>query len=122
MYIYLDVVDVVANAFIGTLGQGKKEILYKDLDAYGAIVVEILNKNENTNAVYISSRESKLSMFEDYSEYFDEYLDDDGYKGIMLKDGITEQMLWSKFCVSMSLRILDAFMEANKINKKVSLA
>lgn len=44
MYVYLEVVDVVANAFIGILNHGKKEILYKELDAYGAKVVEILNK------------------------------------------------------------------------------
>ncbi len=121
MYIYLEVIDVVANAFIGILKMDRKSILYKELDAYGAKVVEILNKDENTNAVYISSRESKMSIFEDYSEYFDEYQDNEGYKGIVLKEGKTREDLWSAFCVSMSLRVLDAFMEANRINEKVAV-
>ena len=114
MYVYIDVVDVVANAFIGIINQGKNVILYKDLDAYGARVVEILNKHDNTTAVYISSGESNRVIFEDYSDFFDEYEDENKYKGIKLNDGITQQMLWSRFCVSLSLKILDAFMEANE--------
>ena len=69
MYIYIEIEDLVANAFIDLVEKkNKREILFSELDEYGAKVIEALNSDGNTNAVLVVSRESQIAMIEDYSD------------------------------------------------------
>lgn len=109
MYIYIEIQDLVANALIELLERGKKgEVLFRQLDEYGARVVEVLSKEKETTAVLVVSRESQMAMVEDYSDMFEPF-EQDGAKGIRLKDGVDALQIWSRFCASLSLKVLRAF-------------
>lgn len=109
MCIYIEMKDLVANAFIDLLEKEKRrEIRFSELDAYGARVIEVLNEEEETRAVLVVSRESQQAVVEDYSDLF-EPATIDGSKGIRLKEGVGTMQLWERFCVSMSVRVIMAF-------------
>ena len=109
MYIYIEIEDLVANALIELLEKkGKREVLFKDLDAYGACVVEALSSDGETKAALVVSRESQMAMIEDYTDMFEAF-EQDGAKGIRLKDGISSLQLWERFCASLSMKVIAAF-------------
>lgn len=109
MYLYIEIVDVVANAFVELLdNNGTRDVYYDDLDNYGAMVVEKLNEEEDTRAVYVVSKESQQAIIEDYSEFFEEF-EKNGRKGIHLNDSVSSIQLWQKFCSSMSFKVFCAF-------------
>lgn len=109
MYIYIEIQDLVANALIELLERGKKgEVLFRQLDEYGARVVEVLSKEKETTAVLVVSRESQMAMVEDYGDMF-ELFERDGAKGIRLKEGFDALQVWNRFCTSLSLKVLRAF-------------
>lgn len=111
MYIYIEIEDLVANAFIELVEKKKKrEILFSELDEYGARVIEVLNRERETNAILVVSRESQMAMVEDYSDMF-EQIEINGGKGIRLKEGVETIDLWTRFCTSLSLKVLAAFQE-----------
>lgn len=111
MYIYIEIEDLVANAFIELVERkGKRELLYSELDEYGARVIEALNSDGVTNAVLVVSRESQKAMIEDYSDMFEEF-EINGSKGIRLLAEIEPIELWARFCASLSLKVLNAFRE-----------
>lgn len=114
MYIYVEIVDVVANAFIKLLDQNdlRREIFYKDLDQYGADVIEYLNKDDSFQAVFIVSKESQQAVVDNYSEFFEEF-EKDGCKGIRLKEGRTAEELWLRFCASLSVKVITAFQKVD---------
>lgn len=110
MYVYLEIVDVVANAFMELLKNERREILYYELDEYGAKAVEVLNREEDMHAMYIVSRESQHAICVDYSDYFEEFTDDEkNARGIRLKEGVDSQAIWTRFCVALSIKVLRAF-------------
>ena len=89
MYIYIEMKDLVANALIELLESGKRgEVLFKQLDDYGARVIEVLSEDEETTAVLVVSRESQLAVVEDYSDMFEMFHDSEGAMGIRLKETI----------------------------------
>lgn len=109
MYIYIEMKDLVANALIELIESGEEgEILFKQLDEYGARVIEVLSSEEQITAVLVVSRESQMAMVEDYSDMF-ELFERGGAKGIRLKTGIDSIKLWNRFCASLSLKVLRAF-------------
>ena len=109
MYIYIEIEDLVANAFIDLVEKkNKREILFSELDEYGAKVIEALNSDGNTNAVLVVSRESQIAMIEDYSDMFEGF-EKDGAKGIRLLEGVETIDLWTRFRASLSLKVLNAF-------------
>lgn len=109
MCIYIEMKDLVANAFIELLEkQEKRQVLFSELDEYGARVIEALNGEGETQAVLVVSRESQLAMVEDYSDLF-EPVRINGAKGIGLKEGIGSMQLWERFCTSLSARVILAF-------------
>lgn len=110
MYLYLGFVDVVANAFYELLKkQRKREILFSDLDKYGAKVTEKVNEDQDVYAVYAVSQESQKNLFISYSDYFEPFQNESGARGIKLKDNIDEDAIWNRFCVAISLRFIKAF-------------
>ena len=109
MYIYIEIEDLVANALIELVEKkGQREVLFKELDDYGARVIDVLNQEGKTKAILVVSRESQTAMLEDYADMFEPF-ERDGAKGIRLKEGITPMQLWKRFCVSLSLKVIEAF-------------
>lgn len=109
MYIYIQIEDLVANAFIELLEtNSRREILYSDLDEYGTRVIEQLNRYNDTKAILVVSKESQSAIVEDYSDMFEAF-EKDGAKGIRLLDNIDPIDLWERFCTSLSYNILMAF-------------
>lgn len=110
MYLYLELVDVVSNALYELLArQGKREILYSELDVYGAKVVEKLNEDENVCAIYVVSKESQHDIFIRYGDFFESFVNKDGAHGIRLRDGIDAKTVWTYFCAALSVRVIRAF-------------
>ncbi len=108
--IYIQIEDLVANAFIDLVeANSKREILYSDLDAYGAKVIEQINhNNSDAKAILIVSRESQSAIVADYSDMFEAF-ERDGSKGIRLLDNVDSIDLWERFCTSLSYTVLMAF-------------
>ena len=120
MYIYIEIKDLVANALIELLERGERgEVLFKQLDEYGALVIEVLNSEEETNAALVVSRESQMAVVEDHSDMFESF-ERDGVKGIRLKEGIDSLQLWRLFCTSLSLRLLRAF-QSQKVKEALGV-
>lgn len=116
MYLYIEIVDVVANAFMELLKKGeKKYVLFSELDSYGAKVVEYLNENENVHAVYVVSQEDQHDLCVDYTGFFREYEGENGERGVELKDGVSEMDIWNHFCAAMSFKVMMAFKKASII-------
>ena len=114
MYIYIEMEDLVANALIELVEKkGKREVGFKELDQYGAKVVEVLSEGE-TRAILLVSRESQMAMLEDYSDLFEEF-ERDGAHGIKLKEGIPTSMLWRRFRASLSVKVMLAFQAAETV-------
>lgn len=111
MYLYIEIVDVVANAFIELLKNKseQKVLLFSELDAYGARVIEYLNKDNDIHAVYVVSQESQHSICADYSDFFSEYEGENGERGIELKDGVEPMDIWERFCAALSIKVIMAF-------------
>lgn len=109
MYIYIQIEDLVANAFINLIEKKKaREILYSDLDAYGAKVIEQLNSQDGTKAILVVSRESQMAIVEDYSDMFEAF-ERDGAKGIRLLEDVKPMDLWIRFCTPLSYKVIKAF-------------
>ena len=109
MYIYIEIEDLVANALIDLVEKkGKREVLFKDLDEYGARVIDELSSDGHTKAVLVVSRESQMAMLEDYTDMFEPFKSN-GALGIRLRDGIEPIQLWKRFCASLSMKVLSAF-------------
>lgn len=107
--IYIQIEELVANAFIDLVEANlRREILYSDLDAYGAKVIEQINSNGDVNAILVVSRESQSAIIDDYSDMFEAF-ERDGSKGIRLLDSVDPIDLWERFCTSLSYTILMAF-------------
>lgn len=112
MYIYIEVEDLVANALIALVeNKGKREVLFCELDEYGACVIEVLNQEHGTQATLVVSRESQIAILEDYSDMF-EPMERNGAKGIRLREGIQSIEVWKRFCTSLSLKVIRAFQSA----------
>lgn len=111
--VYIEMLDLVANALIFLLDNNKeKKISFAMLDKYGTKVREVLEKENDTDVYIYMSRESQDAIFEDYSEFFEQY-NDNGTKGIKLKEGITSERLWKKFCLYLPLGVLKAFEDSS---------
>ncbi len=119
MYIYIEMKDLVANAFIELLEkQGKRQVLFSELDEYGARVIEELNRGGETQAILVVSRESQSAMVEDYSDLF-EPVRIEGAKGIGLREGVEPMQLWERFCTSLSVQVVMAF-KRTKISEVIA--
>lgn len=107
--IYIQIEDLVANAFIDLVeANAQREILYSDLDVYGAKVIEQINSQGDVKAILVVSRESQLAMMSDYSDMFETF-ERNGAKGIRLLAGVEPIDLWARFCTSLSYTVLMAF-------------
>lgn len=103
MCMYIGIEDLAANALIGILGRtsndGKdsKFVRFSTLLDYGMAVIKKLKEDNNEEAMLIYNRELNSMLFTDYSDFFERYTDDEGYDGIKLREGKTEQDLLVRF-------------------------
>jgi len=115
MCIYIGIEDLVANALIEIAEKsGKREVLFKDLNNYGADVVKLLNE-KNEQAVLILSKERTNEFLHDYSDYF-ELFSTGLAEGIRLKKDVTVRELWEKFRGYLSIDVMLAFMNERSIH------
>ena len=114
MCFYIGIEDLAANALIESIRRAEKTFLtYKEIESYGARVVELLSE-KGEKAVLILSRESTNALFKNYSDFFvEKYFD--GEKGIELKNDITIENLIIQFRGYLALDVLMAFVNENSV-------
>lgn len=110
MFLYIEITDVVGNAFVELLSrQEKRRLYYYELDRYGAKAVEVLNREAGIHAVYVVSQDSQHDICVSYSDLFSEFTDEDGAKGIELIKDISADEIWKRFCAALSIKVMLAF-------------
>ena len=110
MSYFIGIEDLAANALIEVLLKYDKRFLsFFDIERYGAKVVQLLNEKEE-KAILILSRESTNALFRNYSDFFVEK-EQQGKKGIYLKDDKTVDDLIECFRGYLSLEVLLAFID-----------
>lgn len=114
MCFYIGIEDLAANAMIEMLKKGSRRFLtYNEIEMYGAEVVQIL-KESGEKAVLILSRENTNALFRSYSEFFEED-EQNGKKGIKLKDDKEVGDLIQQFRGYLALDVLLAFMNQRSV-------
>lgn len=115
MYIYIGIEDLVANALIELVEKSeKREVLFKELDDYGAMVIKYLN-SEKKQAVLVLSKERTNDFLHDYSDLF-ELFSNGMDEGIRLREGVDVRKLWEKFRGYLSVDVMLAFMDKASIS------
>lgn len=115
MCIYIGIEDLVANALIELAEKSEKcEVLFRQLDEYGAKVIKYLNDKQE-QAVLVLSKERTNEFLHDYSDYF-ELFTSGMDEGIRLKAGISVSRLWEKFRGYLSVDVMLAFMDKVSIS------
>lgn len=115
MYIYIGIEDLVANALIELVEKSeKREVLFKQLDEYGAMVIKYLN-DKCEQAVLVLSKERTNEFLHDYSDYF-ELFSNGMDEGIRLKEDVSVGQLWKKFRGYLSVDVMLAFMDKGAVS------
>lgn len=110
MYVYIGIEDLVANAIIELVEKSKKgEVLFSQINRYGAKVVQILSNN-GKKAILILSEERTNAFLQDYSDYF-ELFSTGNEEGIRVKEDISVGDLWKRFRGYLSIEVMKAFMD-----------
>lgn len=114
MCMYIGIEDLVANAIIELVERShRNEVLFSEINRYGATVVQLLSKNEN-KAVLILSKERTTAFLNNYSDFFELYTTE-LEEGIRLKENISVSQLWEKFRGYLSVDVMMAFMDDRSI-------
>lgn len=115
MCVYIGIEDLVANAFIELVDKSnKKEVMFSQLNEYGATVVEVLFE-KGQKAILLLSNEKTSTFLLDYSDYFELFTSESGEEGLKLKQDITVDDLWEKFRGYLSFDVMMAFMDKRSI-------
>lgn len=112
MCYYVGIEDLAANALIELIKRKEKSFVsFKEIEAYGAKVVELINKESNEEAVLILSREDTNALFRNYSNFFERKTGKGtGEDGIQLKEGVKIEDLIEEFRAALWMDILSACM------------
>lgn len=114
MSMYIGIEDLVANAIIELVkASNRKEVLFSEINKYGATVVKILLEKDS-KAVLILSKERTAAFLNDYSDFF-ELFTNGIEEGIRLKENITIEQLWKKFRGYLSIDVMMAFTDDRSI-------
>lgn len=125
MCMYIGIEDLAANALIGILACARKEdgkpkfVRFATLLDYGMAVINKLKKNSGEEAILIYNRESNSMLFTDYSDFFVRYTDDEGYDGIQLCPGKTEQDLFLRFIGSIPVALQNVMADTTLISRYI---
>lgn len=111
---YIGIEDLVANAIIELVEKSQRnEVLFSEINRYGASVVQILSEKDN-KAILILSKERTSAFLNDYSDFFELYTNGTE-EGIRLKENISVSQLWEKFRGYLSIDVMMAFTDARSI-------
>jgi len=114
MYMYIGIEDLVANAIIELVDNScRGEVLFSQINSYGATVVQILSE-KNEKAILILSKERTHAFLHNYSNYF-ELFSNGKEEGIRLRDNISSDDLWAKFRGYLSIEVMQAFMNKRSV-------
>lgn len=114
MCFYIGIEDLAANALIESMRRGEKTFLtYKEIENYGAEVVQLLNE-KGEKAVLILSRDYTNALFRNYSDFFEEKIES-AEKGISLREGVELNELIMEFRGYLALDVLMAFVNERSI-------
>ena len=114
MCMYIGIEDLVANAIIELVEKSQRnEVLFSEINRYGATVVQILSEKDN-KAILILSKERTSAFLNDYSDFFELYTNGTE-EGIRLKENISVSQLWEKFRGYLSIDVMRAFTDARSI-------
>ena len=114
MCMYIGIEDLVANAIIELVEKSQRnEVLFSEINRYGATVVQILSENDN-KAILILSKERTSAFLNDYSDFFELYTNGTE-EGIRLKENISVGQLWEKFRRYLSIDVMMAFTDVRSI-------
>ena len=121
MCMYIGIEDLAANALIWLLRMkqqsgGQLFIRFSVLLDYGMAVIKKLKK-DGEEATLIYSRDATSLLFSDYSDFFEEATDADGWSGIKLRDNKTMTDLCLKFIAPIPVKV-QAVMSDGKILEK----
>lgn len=115
---YIEIDDLVGNAFIPYLQQtGKRILSLKKINAFGEKVVKYLNEKEEKAACLRLSRDRTNDFFYEYADLFKLVENGDENLVVLVNDDITATDLIHKFSGYLSLPVLLAF--RNEENTKV---
>ncbi len=116
MGIRIGIEDLVANALIEMVDndENNREVTYKQLDEYGAVVIDTLNA-KNEEAVLIISKERTNAFLHDYSDFFQVRMNAHNEKCIALIEGKTTDELRKLFRGYLSLDMLMAFISEHSL-------
>ena len=110
MCMYIGIDDLAANALIWLLQMkrqqtgGQRFVRFSTLLDYGMAVVKKLKKN-GEEATLIYSRDANSLLFSDYSDFFEEAIDEAGWSGIKLRENKTMDDLWRKFIAPIPVQV-----------------
>jgi hypothetical protein len=110
---YIGIEDVAANALIQALRKNaeKRFLSYMTIESYGNRVVEKLNE-DNKKAVLIFSRNRTEALYRNYSQFF-EPGEENGQRGIRLREKIKLEDLIIAFQGYLALDLLKAFLDVS---------
>lgn len=115
MCVYIGIEDLAANALIEIMSKNSNArfVSYSELEKYGAEVIKFLN-SKGEKAILILSRENTNDLFRNYSDIFEEDLNN-GISGIKLRSKITVEDLINKFRGYLAWDVLLAFIDKQTV-------
>ena len=111
MCFHLSLEDLAANAFIELDAQF---VPYTQLENYGKAVVQHL-KDKGKKAILMLSRDKTNEFLANYSDFFEECINEEGLTGIKLKDGKNAVDLIQQFRGYLDLEVLLAFIDKDVV-------
>ena len=87
--------DLLGNAFIAIDLTKSRFVSYRDIDEYAKRIIQKM-KDRNQDCWLDLGRNQTSWVLSDYKDYFEE-ISIYGYKGVLLKSGITKEDLREKF-------------------------
>ena len=117
MKFYIEVEDLAANALMAMLAQKSEErfIPYVKMKEYGMQVLHYL-REDGDKGVFIFSRNNVYALLNDYSDFFEERIQD-GEEGIYLLENKNLDDLIQTFVGRLPFKLFMAFHKANAMFK-----
>lgn len=115
---FIGIESLAANALIELMDREQvREVSFDTLVHYGMEVVRVFGLRTGEEAVLLLSRQDQLDMIENYSEYFEVDFSNTYGGTFRLKDTASLDDLRKYFRWTMTVRLLEAFMSPEALQK-----
>lgn len=115
---FIGIESLAANALIELMDrEHTREVSFDTLVRYGLEVVRVFGMRTGEEAVLLLSRQDQLDMMENYSEYFEVDVSDTYGGTFRLKDTASLEDLRKYFRWTMTVRLFEAFMSPEALQK-----